>query len=62
MTHNITETFVEKVKPTAAEVFYRDERLRGFALRVNPGGTKSFVLECRVKGRVRRQTLGKWDT
>jgi integrase len=62
MTHNLTETFVEKVKPTAAEVFYRDERLRGFALRVNPGGTKSFVLECRVKGRVRRQTLGKWDT
>src|ERR1700731_3806311 len=59
--HNITETFVEKAKPpTEGEVFHRDRALRGFALRVNWGGTKSFILEGRVHGRVRRMTLGRW--
>jgi integrase len=59
--NNITETFVEKAKsPTSGEVFYRDRSLRGFALRVNWGGTKSFILEARVHGRVRRMTLGRW--
>jgi integrase len=59
--YNITETFVEKAKlPAAGEDFYRDRTIRGFALRVNWGGTKSFILEGRVKGRVRRMTLGRW--
>lgn len=59
--HNLTDTFVEKKPlPKSGEVFYRDRSLRGFALRVNWGGAKSFILECRVKGRVRRMTLGKW--
>ncbi len=59
--HNLTETFVEKAKrPDTGEIFYRDRALRGFALRVNWGGTKSFVLEGRVNGRVRRITIGRW--
>lgn len=59
--HNLTETFCVKAKaPAAGEVFYRDRTLRGFALRCNWGGAKSFVLEGRVKGRVRRITLGRW--
>lgn len=59
--HNITETFVERAKaPAEGETFYRDRAIRGFALRVNWGGTKSFVLECRVHGRVRRMTIGRW--
>jgi integrase len=59
--HNITENFVEKrVPPKTGEDFYRDKSLRGFALRVNWGGTKSFILEGRVKRRVRRMTLGRW--
>ena len=32
----------------------------GFALRVNWGGTKSFIVEGRVNGRVRRITLGRY--
>jgi integrase len=60
-TYNLTETFVGKAKlPADGEVFYRDRSVRGFALRVNWGGTKSFILEGRVKGRVRRITLGRW--
>jgi integrase len=59
--HNLSETFCERAKPPATgETFYRDRAIRGFALRVNWGGTKSFVLECRVSGRVRRMTLGRW--
>jgi hypothetical protein len=60
-THNLTETFVGKAKlPAEGEVFYRDRSVRGFALRVNWGGTKSFILVGRVMGRVRRMTLGRW--
>jgi integrase len=58
--HSITETFVEKAKPPpTGETFYRDRNIRGFALRVNWGGTKSFIVEGRVNGRVRRITLGR---
>jgi integrase len=58
---NITTTFVERVKlPTSGEEFYRDIAIRGFALRVNWGGTKSFALEVRVKGRPRRITIGRY--
>jgi integrase len=58
--HSLTETFVEKAKPPpTGEVFYRDRNIRGFALRVNWGGTKSFIVEGRVNGRVRRITLGR---
>jgi len=58
--YSLTETFVEKQKPPpSGEVFYRDRNIRGFALRVNWGGTKSFIVEGRVNGRVRRITLGR---
>jgi integrase len=60
-THNLTEKLVERIKPPAkGEVFYRDRELRGFALRVNWGSVKSFVVEGRINGRVRRITLGRW--
>jgi integrase len=58
---NITTTFVERAKlPTSGERFYRDVAIRGFALRVNWGGTKSFILEARIKGRMRRITIGRY--
>ena len=43
--------------PASGQVFVRDSVLRGFALRVTKGA-KNFVLERRVKGRVRRITIG----
>ena len=46
-------------RPTAGQVFIRDSVLRGFALRVTKGA-KTFVLERRVKGRVRRITIGPY--
>ena len=42
------------------QVFYRDDQLKGFALRVTSNGTKSFVVEKNIGNKVRRITLGKY--
>lgn len=63
----ITKSFVDKVAPPPAkpdgrpsQQFYRDSALPGFGLRVTSGGTKSFIVEMRVQGKVKRKTLGKY--
>lgn len=63
----ITKSFVDKVeiprpKPdqTSTQDFYRDEAIPGFGLRVTSGGAKSFIVEKRVNGRVKRITLGRY--
>jgi hypothetical protein len=45
--------------PTTGQVFVRDTELRGIALRVTQG-RKSFILEKRIRGRMRRLTLGPY--
>lgn len=42
------------------QIFYRDGELKGFALRVTSGGSKSFVVETLINNKVRRMTLGKY--
>ncbi|MCP4933666.1 MAG: tyrosine-type recombinase/integrase [bacterium] len=42
------------------QIFVRDSVLQGFGLRVTDRGTKSFILEKRIDGKVRRQTLGRF--
>ena len=42
------------------QIFYRDDQLKGFALRVTASGTKSFVVEKNIDSKVRRITLGKY--
>lgn len=37
-----------------------DADVKGFALRITPGGAKSFILDYRTQGRQRRITLGGW--
>lgn len=49
------------VHPPTGQVFLRDDELRGFALRVTPG-SKTFVLEREIHGRVRRMSLGRYGT
>lgn len=55
---------IDKIEPTPGkdQVFYRDELLKGFALRVTERGVKSFVVEKRINGRVKRMTLGKYGS
>jgi len=45
---------------TKCQVFLRDDAMRGFALRVTSGGVKTFILEKRIKGKVKRITLGRY--
>lgn len=61
----ITKSFVDKVeipqaKPDGKGVqkFYRDSSVSGFGLRVTSGGAKAFIVEKRIDGKVKRQTLG----
>lgn len=62
----LTKTVVDRLAIPAAlsgrkgQAFYRDVTLKGFAVRVTSGGTKTFVVEKRVNGRVRRMTLGRY--
>jgi integrase len=57
----LTKIIVERAKaPTAGQTFIRDDETTGLALRITAGGVKSFIFEGRVRGRVRRLTLGQW--
>ena len=57
----LTKTLVERVPvPAVGQAFYRDDLLLGFAVRVTASGVRSFVVEKRIDGKVRRQTLGRF--
>jgi len=45
--------------PLEGQVFLRDDEMRGFAVRITPG-SKTFVLEREIHGRVRRMKLGRY--
>ncbi len=45
--------------PSSGQVFLRDDELRGFAVRITPG-SKSFVVEREIHGRVKRLTIGRY--
>ena len=62
----ITKSFVDQVIPPplksgkSHQAFYRDSGIPGFGLRVTSGGGKSFIVEKRIEGKVKRVTLGKY--
>ena len=63
----ITKKFVDTVSTperTASggktQAFYRDNQIPGFALRVTSGGVKSFIVEKRINGKVKRMTIGRY--
>jgi len=56
----LTKRFIDAIpSPTEGQTFLRDTLLPGFALRLTPSA-KSFVLERRIHGRMRRITLGRY--
>ena len=57
----ITKSYVDKLStPEIGQAFIRDTELKGFAVRVTSSGAKSFILEKRIDGRVKRLTLGRY--
>ncbi len=63
----ISKSFVDKVEIPAlssagasTQSFYRDAAIVGFGLRVTSGGAKSFIVEKRINGKVKRITLGRY--
>jgi integrase len=63
----LTKTFIDrlpippkKTNGAANQVIYRDDSLSGFGLLVGSGGTKSFFIERRVNGRVKRISIGRY--
>lgn len=58
----LTEKFVERVKPAAKRLTYRDDEVTGFGLRIQPApnGRKSFFYNAKIAGRVVFKALGEW--
>ena len=58
----LTKTAVERLPvPDAGQAIYRDDELKGFAVRVTPTGRKTFVVEKRIgRGSPKRKTLGRF--
>ena len=62
MRKNITNRLIDGLTPGDTDYFIRDDRIRGFGLKVSPAGRVSFIAEGRIrngsKSRSRRITLG----
>jgi len=57
----ITKSYVDKLStPATGQAFIRDTELKGFAVRITSTGAKSFILEKRIDGKVKRVTLGRY--
>jgi integrase len=55
----LTQTMLDRATaPAGGQRFLRDAKVQGLALRISRGGAKAWVWEGRVRGRVRRITLG----
>ncbi|HMY90629.1 MAG TPA: Arm DNA-binding domain-containing protein, partial [Nitrosomonas sp.] len=57
----ITKSYVDKLSvPETGQAFIRDTELKGFAVRITSSGAKSFILEKRINGKVKRLTIGRY--
>lgn len=59
----LTKRAIDALRPEAAERFYWDDSLPGFAVRVKPSGARSFLIQYRTpNGDTRRLTFAKVGT
>lgn len=58
---NLTKTIIDKTPlPTSGQLILRDASLKGFGIRLLPSGSRAFIFEKRVEGKVRRMTIGRY--
>jgi integrase len=55
----LTANTIKSLKPASKEVEYMDTDYPGFGLRVNPGGSKTFIYRYRINGKLKRISLGR---
>ena len=57
----LTKRVVDRlVPPRSGQAFIRDTELKGFGLRITAGGAKTFIVEKRIRGKVRRLKVGRY--
>jgi integrase len=54
----LTKRVVDQITPGETDAMHWDDELKGFGLRVWPSGRKVYMVMSRVKGRLRRITIG----
>src|SRR5271170_2896486 len=54
----LTKRVVDQIAPGDTDSMHWDDELKGFGLRVWPSGRKVYMVMSRVKGRLRRITIG----
>ena len=55
----LTKRSVDAIQPAATDMVYWDGDLTGFGLRVRASGRKTYVVQTRVRGKLRWFTLGR---
>jgi integrase len=61
VSHNLTATMVNALKPKKKRVYYFDKNLPCFCVSVTPNGAKSYSVVYMHAGRFRRYTIGTTD-
>lgn len=56
----LTPLYLNSLMAMAKEYTVHDVQCPGLGLRVQPGGTRSWVMSDRVNGKQRRITIGTW--
>ena len=56
----LTKTTIENLPLEEKQYFCFDDTLKGFGIKVNPAGSRVFILNYRAKGRTKRFTIGKF--
>jgi integrase len=57
----ITQKLIEGLAAEGNDYIQYDDEVRGFGVRVTRNGVKSFILNYRINGRVRRATIGRCE-
>lgn len=58
MQAKISKRLLDSITPTDTDLFLWDTEVKGFGVKVTPAGKRSYVLQYRIAGRLRRFTIG----
>jgi len=62
MNIHITRKTVAELEVSGKDYFIWDANLKGFGVRVSPKGKKVFVVQTRIRGKLKRTSLGAYPT